>query len=168
MKSRYSECRNKALAAAFAYMNLIENWGSGVKRYIREVKEAGLREPEFIEWPNAMRVNVYRTKTDKAGKGEGKGESLDTSVVNGVGKDVVKSVGKDVVKSVVKGVVKEDDNLERIVKHVVDNPRATRHELAKVVGLSIRGIERDLKVLKLAGRIRRVGGKKYGYWEVCS
>ena len=25
MKSGYSECRNKALAAAFAYMNLIEN-----------------------------------------------------------------------------------------------------------------------------------------------
>ena len=60
MKNSYSECRNKALAAAFAYMNLIENWGSGVKRYIREVKAAGLREPEFIEWPNAIRVNGLR------------------------------------------------------------------------------------------------------------
>ena len=43
-------------------MNLIENWGSGVKRYVAEIKAAGLREPEFIEWPNAMRVNIYRNK----------------------------------------------------------------------------------------------------------
>ena len=62
MLTGYSECRNKALASAFAYMNLIENWGSGVKRYVAEIKAAGLREPEFIEWPNAMRVNIYRNK----------------------------------------------------------------------------------------------------------
>ena len=62
MLAGYSECRNKALASAFAYMNLIENWGSGVKRYVTEIKAAGLREPEFIEWPNAMRVNIYRSK----------------------------------------------------------------------------------------------------------
>ena len=64
MLTGYSECRNKALASAFAYMNLIENWGSGVKRYVAEIKAAGLREPEFIEWPNAMRVNIYRNKTN--------------------------------------------------------------------------------------------------------
>jgi ATP-dependent DNA helicase RecG len=62
MVSGYSDCRNKAVAAAFAYMNLIENWGSGVKRYIDAIKGAGLREPEFIVWPNAVRVNVYRHK----------------------------------------------------------------------------------------------------------
>ncbi|MBR4611655.1 MAG: hypothetical protein IKO40_02970 [Kiritimatiellae bacterium] len=63
MLTGYSECRNKALASAFAYMNLIENWGSGVKRYVAEIKAAGLREPEFVEWPNAMRINIYRNKT---------------------------------------------------------------------------------------------------------
>ena len=40
----------------------VENCGSGVKRYVAEIKAAGLREPEFIEWPNAMRVNIYRNK----------------------------------------------------------------------------------------------------------
>ena len=33
---------------AFAYMNLIEHWGSGIPRIIDKVKAAGLREPEFI------------------------------------------------------------------------------------------------------------------------
>ena len=48
MKEGYSKIRNEALAHAFAYMNLIEHWGSGIPRIIDKVKAAGLREPEFI------------------------------------------------------------------------------------------------------------------------
>ena len=158
MKNGYSECRNKALAAAFAYMNLIENWGSGVKRYILEVKAAGLREPEFIEWPNAIRVNVYRSNgsVDKPSKGESKGEV-------GVEKDVEKSVEKDVEKS----VEKSDDGFGHIIQCIIENPRTTQNELANATGLSVRGIERNLKILKRAGRIRRIGGRNFGHWEVC-
>ena len=32
----------------FAYMNLIEHWGSGIPRIIDKVKATGLQEPEFI------------------------------------------------------------------------------------------------------------------------
>lgn len=158
MKSGYSECRNKALAAAFAYMNLIENWGSGVKRYIREVKDAGLREPEFIEWPNAIRVNVYRAKAD-VDKGESKGQSKGET-------DIGKSVGKSVEKDVEKDVERSDDSICRVLQCIIDNPSATQNELAAATGLSVRGVERNLKVLKSARRIRRLGGRKYGRWEV--
>ena len=48
MKEGYSKIRNEALAHAFAYMNLIEHWGSGIPRIIGKVKAAGLQEPEFI------------------------------------------------------------------------------------------------------------------------
>ena len=48
MKEGYSKIRNEALAHAFAYMNLIEHWGSGIPRIIDKVKAAGLQEPEFI------------------------------------------------------------------------------------------------------------------------
>ena len=34
MKEGYSKVRNEALAHAFAYMNLIESWGSGIPRKI--------------------------------------------------------------------------------------------------------------------------------------
>ena len=43
MKEGYSKIRNEALAHAFAYMNLIEHWGSGIPRIIDKVKAAGLR-----------------------------------------------------------------------------------------------------------------------------
>ena len=137
MKSGYSECRNKALAAAFAYMNLIENWGSGVKRYIREVKAAGLREPEFIEWPNAIRVNVYRANEDmdKASKGESKGDSCGC-------------------------------NSEAVIKKLAENPTLTIPELANVLHLSVSGVEKIIRALKQTGRLRRSGATKKGRWIV--
>ena len=44
----------------FAYMNLIEHWGSGIPRIIDKVKAAGLREPEFIGGEVDLRINIYR------------------------------------------------------------------------------------------------------------
>ena len=60
MKEGYSKIRNEALAHAFAYMNLIEHWGSGIPRIIDKVKDAGLREPEFIGGEVDLRINIYR------------------------------------------------------------------------------------------------------------
>ena len=37
MKEGYSQIRNRALAHAFSYMNLIEGWGTGIPRLIREM-----------------------------------------------------------------------------------------------------------------------------------
>ena len=64
MKEGYSKIRNEALAHAFAYMNLIEHWGSGIPRIIDKVKAAGLREPEFIGGEVDLRINIYRKQID--------------------------------------------------------------------------------------------------------
>ena len=48
MKEGYSKIRNEALAHAFAYMNLIEHWGSGIPRIIDKVKAAGLQERSLL------------------------------------------------------------------------------------------------------------------------
>ena len=64
MKEGYSKIRNEALAHAFAYMNLIEHWGSGIPRIIDKVKAAGLREPEFIGGEVDLRINIYRGQVD--------------------------------------------------------------------------------------------------------
>ena len=63
------------------------------------------------------------------------------------------------VKGVVKSVVKILDLLKEF-------PEITRERLAEEVGLSVRGIEKNLVQLKSAGKIRRIGGHKGGRWEV--
>ena len=64
MKEGYSKIRNEALAHAFAYMNVIEHWGSGIPRIIDKVKAAGLQEPEFIGGEVDLRINIYRGQVD--------------------------------------------------------------------------------------------------------
>ena len=64
MKEGYSKIRNEAFAHAFAYMNLIEHWGSGILRIIDKVKAAGLREPEFIGGEVDLRINIYRGQVE--------------------------------------------------------------------------------------------------------
>ena len=45
-------------------MNMIEEWGSGIPKLMREMKEYGLREPEFIDLEIGFRVNLYRNRGD--------------------------------------------------------------------------------------------------------
>lgn len=60
MKEGYSQIRNRALANAFAYMNLIEGWGTGIPRLMKEMEAYGLAKPEFIEMEETLRINLYR------------------------------------------------------------------------------------------------------------
>ena len=54
----------------------------------------------------------------------------------------------------------------KILKLLGDFPEITRESLAAEVGLSVRGVEKNLALLEAAGKIRRIGGRKGGRWEV--
>ena len=59
-KSGKSKCRNTAIAEGFRYMGLIEAWGTGIPRMIKECREYGLREPVFEELGDSIRVTLFR------------------------------------------------------------------------------------------------------------
>lgn len=68
IKAGQSRPRNRAIAAAFSAMKLIEQWGSGIPRVIeecKEYKEYGLKEPELIELGINFRVNIYRPSEEQ-------------------------------------------------------------------------------------------------------
>ncbi len=56
----YSKVRNEALANAFVYMKLIEQWGSGIPRIIKKVEAAGLQAPTFEGGDTDLRICIYR------------------------------------------------------------------------------------------------------------
>lgn len=60
MKEGYSKIRNRALAQAFLYMNMIEAWGSGIPKLMESMRKYGLEEPEFIDMGIGLRINLYR------------------------------------------------------------------------------------------------------------
>lgn len=66
MLSGGSKPRNEALAQAFRYVKLVEGWGSGVPRAVKEIEEYGLRTPEFKDIDGLIRVNIFRRRTRDA------------------------------------------------------------------------------------------------------
>ena len=52
--------RNRAIYEVFHLMEIIEGWGSGLRRIIKLAKEYNLKDPEFIDMGDAFRVNLYR------------------------------------------------------------------------------------------------------------
>lgn len=60
-----SKIRNRAVAEVFSRMELIEEWGTGIRRILKRAEEYGLPEPEFLEIGDTFRVNLYRKEEKK-------------------------------------------------------------------------------------------------------
>lgn len=58
MRQGVSRIRNHVIACVFRELNLIEQWGSGVRRIFSEALELGLPEPQFLEVGMRVRVVV--------------------------------------------------------------------------------------------------------------
>ena len=55
---------------------------------------------------------------------------------------------------------------EKILRLISENNKITTAELSKATGLGTTAIENNLKKLKSAGAIRRIGPAKGGHWEI--
>ena len=54
-----SKIRNKAIAEIFSRMEIMEEWGTGIRRILKRAEEYGLQKPEFLEIGDTFRVNLY-------------------------------------------------------------------------------------------------------------
>ena len=60
LKAGNSRVRNVAIGAAFQYMHIIEKWGTGIPRILKEAAEYGLKEPELKDFGTSFRINIFR------------------------------------------------------------------------------------------------------------
>ncbi len=148
MKEGYSKIRNKALAHVFSYINLIEEWGSGIPRLMDAMKAYGLQEPEFIEMEIGFRINLYR-KTFT--------ESFD---IAGISLDTSTSTSTNTSTS---GV---EDTRAQILYEIKKNPSTTQEQLANVIGISKSGIRYAMGKLREEGILEHIGSPKKGVWII--
>lgn len=59
-----------------------------------------------------------------------------------------------------------EKTVEKILTLIKETPRITQEELSQKTGLSRRGVEWNLRRLREKKVLKRVGGRKEGYWEV--
>lgn len=55
---------------------------------------------------------------------------------------------------------------EKILYLISENPRITTRELVDIIGIHERNVARNIKTLQERGILRRIGGRKEGYWQV--
>lgn len=153
MKSGLSKIRNRGIAAAFSYMNIIEAWGSGIPKIFREAKEYGLREPELIDMGSDLRINLYRKKavTDQNGVIDPRKRDTETDTND------TKADTND---------TKMDPNEEAVLTILQRNPKTTQKELYMKLGVSISTVKRLTDTLQKKGRLYREGSRRNGYWII--
>lgn len=60
-----------------------------------------------------------------------------------------------------------DDTLAlKIIEVIRSKPDITLDQLSAEAGIARRTLVRYMSALKEAGRIERVGGKRYGHWQI--
>ena len=155
MKEGYSKIRNKALAHAFAYMNLIEHWGSGIPRIIDKVKASGLQEPEFIGGEVDLRIIIYRGQVDT------------NNVINANGtKNGANGVECGADNGTEVPLNKEQTQIEKLLQIIEKNPSATQAYYAEKMGISKRTVSRMFASLQEKGRLVQGGTNRKANWKI--
>ena len=62
-----SSIRNKTLARTLEKIDMLEGWGSGLKRIFSQCEEYGIPYPVFVEIGDMLRVNFYRPSYKNTG-----------------------------------------------------------------------------------------------------
>lgn len=140
IKEGYSKPRNRAIASAFAYMKIIEKWGSGIPRMLRECKGYGLPEPELIDFDGDFRVNMFR--------------NTEIGTVNGDNYTIFGTIDT------------KRQNEEKILELIRNNPRITQGLIKEQTDLSLRTVKRIMADLQSSGRVNRIGNNRSGKWQV--
>lgn len=59
-----------------------------------------------------------------------------------------------------------NDIQNRIIELIINDNRITQNEIAKIIGVSVRTIKRNFKILIDNSIIERIGSDKIGYWQI--
>lgn len=138
--------RNPLISRVLTEMELVRELNEGVPRIFEEMKAAGLPEPKIVETTANVTVVLYNGKT---------AANNDQTTENTTQKTTQKTTENATEKTT-----------EKIIRILKERPYATAGQLAEELGLTIDGVDYNIRKLKKQGRIVRIGGDKGGHWEI--
>jgi ATP-dependent DNA helicase RecG len=145
-KTHRSQPHNPLIAGAFFRSGQIESWGRGIEKIAETCKYWGKSEPE-IDFKYGREFSMMFPFTEKI-------------VVNHV-----KNTINDDVNG--KNTIKYTKNTQiTLLKMLSANPHTTIKTISAELGINERNIKKNIKALKDAGLIERVGSYRNSYWVV--
>jgi len=129
--------RNPVICDIFSRLKLMERRGSGLRKIIDEYPDDLV--PSFRSTEQSFVVALMNMNY------------VSTSMPNGIDAGIENGI---------------NENTKKILKVLASEPYITQLKLSAEVGFSLRTVGRELKRLRDAGIIRRVGSARLGYWEI--
>ena len=143
MGSHSSKPFNPDIANVFYRAGYIESWGRGIQKICDACKNIGADEPEYIVHGEDIMVKFNALQSAKVPDSKApkhQNEALSESL---------------------------DEALEKqMIKILKENPGVAQRDIAKALGISRASVQRIMSVLVSRGIIERIGGKRYGHWEI--
>ena len=134
---------NPDIANVFYRAGYIETWGQGIQKICDECIALGTELPKYEILGTGIRVYFPALKSALI-------DQPKTPNRQDVGKDVGLEFGL----------------AEKIIDLIFEDSEIKMSEMAEKLEVTTRTIEREIKKLRESGRVIRVGGKRYGHWEV--
>ena len=150
MQPHESKPYNPDMANVFYRAGYIEHWGRGIKKICDACREIGAELPVYELVGNSLRVHFKALKSAIIDGTLGQSGTLDGTLGQ---------------SGTLDGTL--DGTLgNKIIAFLRQNPNRTQTELAALTGTSLRSVKRAMTELADKEKIIRVGGKRYGHWEV--
>ena len=130
---------NPDIANVFYRMGYIESWGRGIQKICDECIAIGADLPRYEVLGNGIRLHFNALQSALIDQTKDPKYQRDTLA---------------------------DTLADKIIALLTESPALTQEELAESVKVSVPSVKRAMKILSDSGRIVRVGGKRYGHWEV--
>jgi ATP-dependent DNA helicase RecG len=136
-----SERRNELIAELLHRVHFIEKWGRGIKLILSKEPETDFKEV------GRHFITIFKRKKEKE-------DTTQKTTHNATQKTVEKTREET-----------REKTREKIIRLIQEKPRITSSELADETGLTSKGIEWNIRKLKKAGLLKRIGPDKGGYWK---
>jgi len=133
--------RNPIICDIFSRLKLMERRGSGLRKIIDQYPEKTV--PSFRSTAQSFIVTLPNLSLGE------------TSTPND--DDVGVDSGDD---------IGAENNIEKILNAITEEPHITQKDLSAKTGLSTRTVSREIKELRDFGVIHRIGSDRSGYWEI--
>ena len=143
MGAHSSKPFNPDIANVFYRAGYIESWGRGIQKICDACKNLGADEPVYILHGEDIMVKF---------------RALQSAIVSDP------KVPKH--QSTADFGALDDALVQKILEVLRHEPEISQSEMAEELGTTRRVIQKKMILLKEAGRIERVSGKRYGYWII--
>lgn len=146
LSSHLSMPYNPDIANTFFRAGEIEAWGRGIERIIMACKNDGFSTPEFRYDASGIWTTFKFEYPERA---------------------TIQSGQKTTQKTTQKAIQNLTEQQQAILSFLKEHPEATRKEISdSLSGITEDGVKYNLSRLQELGLLKRIGGRKQGYWQI--